>query len=83
MNKETFYFGQKLKAYASLAFIYLPLILVVCYLDILFSSWALNLGNFWIIALWIYVQVLVVFFYNKCVIDIYKIFRNHKEFLLK
>jgi len=83
MNKETFYFWQKLKAYTSLAFIYLPLILMVCYLDVLFSTWTFNIGNFWIIALWVYVQAIVLFFYNKCVIDIYKIFRNHKEFLLK
>lgn len=85
MNRDI----QKLKAILSVAFIYVPVILFVLYIDIFFtllvfdkytiSTWSILISSIF----WLYIQVLIIFFYYRCAIGIIKIFKKNKDFFLR
>lgn len=81
----------KTKALFQLTLIYLPIMVIIFYLDNIFSNWLFkehlvhntsNSAFFWGM-LWIYVQFIVLYFYYRCFTGIKKIFSNHKDFFLK
>lgn len=87
--------NNKFKAILYLMIIYLPIMYFVWYFDKMLINWIFN-SNFDITQLFngtlisillkifcLYVQLVVFYFYYRCLIGIYKIFNNHKDFFLK
>lgn len=92
MERNTLFLWMlKTKALFQLALIYIPIMVIVFYLDFgLFSNWLFkehlvnnsSISVFFWGMLWVYVQFLVFYFYHRCFIGIKKIFTKHKDFFL-